>query len=382
MSYYANGQESFNGVVREDDESMQRTRRPVSYNPVHGFAPVGPSGPPPNHFLWPSQQQGLGLVQMPPASLEYAHDGSMSMPVATDVAFVPQRHNNMVPNMPIDSWNESCDPMSTILPNSFWDPMQPFRAFETTQFDSSTFHSYNTDDRQLLASSQYVAPQNDARESNDPVVKLEEPQTPRPQPLNDASPFEKPLDPDENEIIDEKRSFSIDSTRENSLSECSSISSGYSDAKPARNNPSSNSHAASWTEEAYSDEERHKRGFTKPENASCQCDQCGKLFQRSYNLKAHLETHDPNRPQPNPCQYPGCNKRFVRRTDLVRHEQSVHLKMRNFICPLCNSSFARKDTLRRHVDDGCPRRPEVRKRFGRTPQSSNASRSRHRREST
>ncbi|KAI7684501.1 hypothetical protein KC353_g21167, partial [Hortaea werneckii] len=144
MSYHVNGHESFNGAAREDDESMQRTRRPVSYNPVHGFAPVGPSGPPPNQFLWPSQQQGLGLVQMPPASLEYVHDGSMSMPVATDVASVPQRHNTMMPNMHLDSWNESCDPMSTILPNSFWDPMQPFRAFETAQFDSSTFHSYNT----------------------------------------------------------------------------------------------------------------------------------------------------------------------------------------------------------------------------------------------
>nr|OQO30481.1 hypothetical protein B0A51_01710 [Rachicladosporium sp. CCFEE 5018] len=107
---------------------------------------------------------------------------------------------------------------------------------------------------------------------------------------------------------------------------------------------------------------RPKRGFTKPETANCACDQCGKLFQRSYNLKAHLDTHAPNREHPHVCMYSECDKRFVRRTDLVRHEASVHLKERNFTCHLCDSAFARKDTLRRHIDDGCPKRTECRKR--------------------
>lgn len=59
----------------------------------------------------------------------------------------------------------------------------------------------------------------------------------------------------------------------------------------------------------------------------------------------------------------------------------VHLKARNYPCPQCDGAFARKDTLRRyvvdlnvlilvlntnnnarHVDDGCPKRPEVKKR--------------------
>jgi len=75
-------------------------------------------------------------------------------------------------------------------------------------------------------------------------------------------------------------------------------------------------------------EDRTKRGFTKPENANCACDTCGKLFQRSYNLKAHMETHDPQRSQPHACPYVGCDKRFVRRTDLLRHEQSVRPHMR------------------------------------------------------
>lgn len=68
---------------------------------------------------------------------------------------------------------------------------------------------------------------------------------------------------------------------------------------------------------------RFKRGFTTVENSTCQCEVCGRLFQRMYNLKAHMETHDPDREQPHACRYPGCERRFVRRTDLMRHEQSV-----------------------------------------------------------
>ncbi|KAK5695114.1 hypothetical protein LTR17_024616 [Elasticomyces elasticus] len=110
-------------------------------------------------------------------------------------------------------------------------------------------------------------------------------------------------------------------------------------------------------------QERHKRGYTKQEEAVCSCEQCGKVFQRQYNLKAHMETHNPGRPQNHVCPYAECEKRFVRRTDLLRHESSVHLKTRNWTCHLCDVSFARKDTLRRHVDDGCPRRPEVKRRM-------------------
>ena len=95
------------------------------------------------------------------------------------------------------------------------------------------------------------------------------------------------------------------------------------------------------------DGHRQKRTHTKADNACCSCDICGKLFQRTYNLKAHLFTHDPHRTQPHACMRVGCDKRFLRRTDLIRHEQSVHIKSRDFACHLCPSSFARKDTLRR-----------------------------------
>jgi len=114
-------------------------------------------------------------------------------------------------------------------------------------------------------------------------------------------------------------------------------------------------------------DERQKRGYIRKEDASCRCDQCGKLFRRSYNLKSHLATHDPHRSHPHLCAYSYCDKRFVRRIDLVRHEQSVsgaascihvpsrqlayafqvHVKARNYSCSYCSGSFSRKDTLRR-----------------------------------
>ncbi|KZL65054.1 epithelial zinc-finger EZF protein [Colletotrichum tofieldiae] len=91
----------------------------------------------------------------------------------------------------------------------------------------------------------------------------------------------------------------------------------------------------------------------------CQVKGCGKLFSRSYNYKAHLDTHDEKREYPFPCPIADCNKRFVRKTDLQRHNQSVHMKEKNHRCDYCGRLFARKDTLRRHMEDGCSKRFDV-----------------------
>jgi hypothetical protein len=94
---------------------------------------------------------------------------------------------------------------------------------------------------------------------------------------------------------------------------------------------------------------RQPRKLTTKEDANFQCHVkgCGKLFGRSYNFKAHMETHDASREYPFPCPLKDCSKKFVRKTDLQRHHQSVHMKQRNYRCDYCSRYFARKDTLRR-----------------------------------
>ncbi|KAG8160587.1 hypothetical protein KVR01_010123 [Diaporthe batatas] len=106
---------------------------------------------------------------------------------------------------------------------------------------------------------------------------------------------------------------------------------------------------------------RAPRKLTTKEEANFQCDVegCGKLFSRSYNFKAHMETHDEKREYHFPCQVEACTKKFVRKTDLQRHHQSVHVKERNHKCDYCARMFARKDTLRRHMDDGCSKRFDI-----------------------
>ncbi|KAI0403003.1 hypothetical protein F4802DRAFT_573370 [Xylaria palmicola] len=106
---------------------------------------------------------------------------------------------------------------------------------------------------------------------------------------------------------------------------------------------------------------RQTRKLTSKEEANFQCEVegCGKLFSRSYNYKAHMETHDKKREYPFCCTYEDCSKKFVRKTDLQRHHQSVHMKEKNHKCDYCGRLFARKDTLRRHMEDGCSKRFDI-----------------------
>ncbi|TAQ83058.1 hypothetical protein B7494_g8618 [Chlorociboria aeruginascens] len=129
--------------------------------------------------------------------------------------------------------------------------------------------------------------------------------------------------------------------------------SGTAGSEPPPHEPRRASHAVART--------RQPRKLTTREDANFQCHVkgCGKLFGRSYNFKAHMETHDASRDYPFPCPREDCNKKFVRKTDLQRHDQSVHMKIRNHRCDYCNRHFARKDTLRRHMEDGCSKRFDI-----------------------
>ncbi|KAF2248637.1 hypothetical protein BU26DRAFT_302716 [Trematosphaeria pertusa] len=104
---------------------------------------------------------------------------------------------------------------------------------------------------------------------------------------------------------------------------------------------------------------RRRRQKIPAEEAKYSCDICGRGFIRSYNQKTHMHTHNPQRPKDHPCMYRDCDKKFVRKTDLHRHCTSVHKKAKDFKCCRCTATFSRKDTLRRHEEDGCPKRNEL-----------------------
>ncbi|KAF2396721.1 hypothetical protein EJ06DRAFT_559831 [Trichodelitschia bisporula] len=101
---------------------------------------------------------------------------------------------------------------------------------------------------------------------------------------------------------------------------------------------------------------KRRRRTTVSEFATHRCALCGHHFDRTYNYNQHMHVHNPNRERPFVCPYAGCGHPFVRLTDLRRHESSKHLKKRPHACGYCKSTFARKDTLRRHVEDGCTKR--------------------------
>ncbi|KAH7394980.1 hypothetical protein DE146DRAFT_66696 [Phaeosphaeria sp. MPI-PUGE-AT-0046c] len=107
-------------------------------------------------------------------------------------------------------------------------------------------------------------------------------------------------------------------------------------------------------------ERARNRRHTNPLNAPYKCHLCpDKGFARRYNFNQHMLTHDVTRKRENVCPVPDCRKEFVRKTDLARHDQSVHQRIKPFKCSRCPNVFSRKDTLRRHEEDGCNRRNQV-----------------------
>ncbi|KAJ7017258.1 kinase-like domain-containing protein [Mycena alexandri] len=88
------------------------------------------------------------------------------------------------------------------------------------------------------------------------------------------------------------------------------------------------------------------RNFSSAANFICPVPGCGSTFAGSFNLKAHIRSH--NEDKPFLCRWPGCGKGFATNHNCKRHEQ-LHTNYRPFPCEGCGKQFARMDALNRHL---------------------------------
>lgn len=272
--------------------------------------------------------QGLGL-QYPTTTFTPGYTGStaLSQPSTTSFSwpadFTPTPTPTPVASQQCfrrDSCSDNCEPPPTVQPSQLWEPFQA-AATPVVARDSSPGRSeYSTSSLRSTASSPFVRAENLPRAVGSPMVKVES------EPIFSRSPLFHGVTLSHQSASVDTQDFAVPGAtkhdRRLSAAFVTASGSDAGDVKPSLRPAYRRARSAADTGEL-DYQSRRKRSLTRPENANCACEICGKPFQRCYNLKAHMDTHDANRSMPNKCRFPGCGKRFVRRTDLTRHNESV-----------------------------------------------------------
>ena len=77
------------------------------------------------------------------------------------------------------------------------------------------------------------------------------------------------------------------------------------------------------------------------------CPTCNKTFLKKNSLNVHIAAvHEGSKPFV--CDF--CKKRFPRKADMKKHISSVHQKNKDFECTKCERKFARKHQVKDHID--------------------------------
>ncbi|KAI0786092.1 hypothetical protein C8Q75DRAFT_808871 [Abortiporus biennis] len=69
---------------------------------------------------------------------------------------------------------------------------------------------------------------------------------------------------------------------------------------------------------------RSESSLTSDPKKKYACPNCSRSFARQFNLKTHIQTHNPNRAKPFICSQKSCGRAFSRKHDLQRHIVSIH----------------------------------------------------------